>query len=156
MKLKLSQNCYYLNMFNNYLNMQCCSNELALVTMTLFFIRGNVRKIDSMLKLSFPTPSVEDSGNYRCTALFSNTLTLEAEVRVDFYGKYSDLWWYIQYSRIPFVILRIFLKYLFNSWLTLVYNLPTLQQTVVKGKNLVTAMNKFHWRKMFLMTNPSR
>lgn len=43
-----------------------------------------------MLKLSFPTPSVEDSGNYKCTALFSNTLTLEAEVRVDFYGKYPD------------------------------------------------------------------
>lgn len=48
-------------------------------------IRGNVRKINSMLKLTFPRPGVEDSGNYKCTALFSNTLTLEAEVQVDFY-----------------------------------------------------------------------
>lgn len=68
--------------------MKCCANAIALVVMIRSFIRGNVRKIDSMLKLSFPTPSVEDSGNYKCTALFSNTLTLEAEVRVDFYGKY--------------------------------------------------------------------
>lgn len=41
----------------------------------------------NMLKLSFVNPEVEDSGSYKCTALYSNTNTLEEVVQLNFYGK---------------------------------------------------------------------
>ncbi|XP_035222408.1 fasciclin-2-like isoform X3 [Stegodyphus dumicola] len=47
--------------------------------------RPGVHFFEKELKLSFVTPSVEDSGIYKCTALYSNTLTLEAEITINFY-----------------------------------------------------------------------
>lgn len=53
---------------------------------------GGVRKMGKILKLTFATPRVQDSGEYTCSAIYMNTDELKSSIIVNFYDdiKFED------------------------------------------------------------------